>query len=165
METSTITKNSTVTRYPEDRVPTRSKWPPKWMAQKSEVAIAIQVPSITGVVEPLPSASAPAEQVPSSSALLEPSAIDDCPFEFDQQPIVDEWDFWWSQMEPADVAYAREPLGGVKPCCPWCHHRGCHTPECEALHDEWSMPLPWGTHKGVLVRRAPRDLSRMDVPA
>ena len=59
-------------------------------------------------------------------------------------------------MEPADIAYAREPLR-IKPCCPWCFRRNGHTAECEVMHDDWSMPLPFGRHKDTLVRHAPRE--------
>lgn len=75
-------------------------------------------------------------------------------------PAVDSWE-WFDHIAEADRSY----LLGPRPewrrdACPWCHRRTAHTPACDELHDSWSMPMPWGKHKGALVRHLPADYLR-----
>lgn len=105
---------------------------------------------------PLP---APVETV-ASVLSGEPAALPEFPSPAAELPAVDSWD-WWDHIAEADRSY----LLGPRPewrrdACPWCHRRTAHTPACDELHDSWSMPMPWGKHKGSLVRHLPADYLR-----
>lgn len=66
-------------------------------------------------------------------------------------PLWDEHrDWWWSQMTPADQAYASTSPHGE--ACVWCGVRNGHATLCNDLHTAWSAEWPWGKFKGKRVK-------------
>jgi hypothetical protein len=72
-----------------------------------------------------------------------------------QEADDEEWD-WFQHITEADLAYLTAPREYPEPC-PWCGLRLSHTPACKQLHDEWSMPMPFGQYRGIPVRRVPKS--------
>lgn len=70
-------------------------------------------------------------------------------------PTVDgEWN-WFAQLTSADMAHLDRPRHSTP--CLWCGGRLRHNPLCEELHDHWSLPMPFGKHKGQPIRRIPHE--------
>jgi uncharacterized protein (DUF3820 family) len=95
----------------------------------------------------------------------EPAAPATTVAEEETQETHAKWD-WFEHISEYDLAYLSGPRQYPDPC-PWCGLRLSHTAACQQLHDEWSMLMPFGKHKGTLVRRVPvsylKWLSRRNV--
>jgi uncharacterized protein (DUF3820 family) len=121
-----------------EHVPSCSTWPPAWLENSP------QIPT---------SEDACGEISPWGALAAERATVDD-PTETAIATAA-EWD-WFDHIEFVDLAYLLTPRTVSAPC-PWCFHRSGHSAWCEQLHDEWSLPIPFGRHKGTPVRRVPHD--------
>jgi uncharacterized protein (DUF3820 family) len=119
-------------------VPTCSNWPPTWLANSPQISTNEDA---CGEFSPL-------------GVMVAECDTDD---EQDETAIAPatEWD-WFDHIEAVDMAYLTAPRIVSAPC-PWCFHRTWHSAWCDQLHDDWSLPMPFGRHKGKPVRRVPRD--------
>jgi len=62
---------------------------------------------------------------------------------------------FWDRMLCEDRLYATSRPPQER--CPWCKGITRHHPMCQEQLDGWSYPMPWGKHKGKLLRDIPTD--------
>jgi hypothetical protein len=121
-----------------EHVPTCSQWPPAWLTNSPQIFTPATA----------------CGEIPPSGALAAECGTDYNPAETAIATAA-EWD-WFDHIEFADLSYLMTPRTVSAPC-PWCFHRSGHSTWCDQLHDDWSLPMPFGRHKGVPVRRVPCD--------
>lgn len=68
---------------------------------------------------------------------------------------IDKSDYFWPLMEVSDRQYAVSPPPKIR--CPWCRRCCGHFVFCPELNDDHSVTMPFGMHRGTLVRNVPRD--------
>ncbi len=135
--------NSYILRNGVNRVsPVSFAWP-EWVSQPAAIA----------PIEPL-TATPESDCDELSETQLDSATLFDGA---QQDTAADAWD-WFDHISASDRDYLLGPRTEWRDVpCSWCHRRGPHTADCDQMHDEWSMPMPFGRHKGKPIRRIERE--------